>query len=95
MCFEPIVPISTCNWLMGRNEFKVKMIKATCGYFVEIESDFETLSFYDFYINTMSNSKFFRRTANKNRNTICIFYIKINIVHFDFYLTYMLDHSLW
>ena len=57
MCFEPIVPISTCNWLMGRNEFKVKMIKATCGYFVEIESDFETLSFYDFYINTMSNSK--------------------------------------
>ena len=48
MCFEPIVPISTCNWLMGRNEFKVKMIKATCGYFVEIESDFETLSFYDF-----------------------------------------------
>ena len=42
MCFEPIVPISTCNWLMGRNEFKEKMIKATCGYLKEIESDFVT-----------------------------------------------------
>ena len=42
MGFEPIVPISTCNWLMGRNEFRKEIIKATCGYFVEIESDFVT-----------------------------------------------------